>query len=24
MHLSVADSKWFYENIRYGTKVVIS
>jgi lipoprotein-anchoring transpeptidase ErfK/SrfK len=24
IHLSVADSKWFYENIRYGTKVVIS
>lgn len=23
VHLSVADSKWVYENIRYGTKVVI-
>ncbi|ETY73989.1 L,D-transpeptidase [Lactiplantibacillus fabifermentans] len=24
VHLSVADSKWVYENIRYGTKVVIN
>lgn len=23
VHLTVADSKWMYENIRYGTKVVI-